>query len=44
MNVEGASSTPASTSVDQNCRLCWNCSLIEIAFAGSTVPSFASGV
>jgi hypothetical protein len=44
MNVDGASSAPSSTRDDQNCRLCWNCSLIRIAFVGSTVPSGPSGV
>ena len=44
MNVDGSSRTPCSTRVDQNCRLCWNCSLIEIAFAGSTEPSLPSGM
>ncbi len=44
MNVDGASSAPSSTSDDQNCRLCWNCSLIKMALDGSIVPSEPSGV
>ena len=44
MNVSGSLRTPRSTRLDQNCRLSWNCSLIETALLTSTLPSAASGV
>jgi hypothetical protein len=44
MKVVGASSTPRSTRVDHSWRLSWNCSLMPIAFAGSSEPSLPSGM
>ncbi len=44
MKDDGSFSTPRSTSADQNCRLCWNCSLIATAFAASSAPPGPGGM
>ena len=44
MKSRGEAVSPARTSVDQNCRETWNCSLMPTALAGSTRPSGPAGL